>query len=660
MTRLKSTCPRCGTPPGDEGLGRNGKPGVCEGYTREEMDTVAGHIHQYFGKFEHVFHDLGSPQAHLDICLVPPAAGRDYCTLVTLGMGAHPMTAAPETRLERAELAIALPKDWQRPHWNCRDDRWYWPVHLLMDLARLSMDGAWLGRGYVADHQKPFAANTWLCAALLTQPFSAAPGGAVCILPGGEAVQFYQVLPLYRNELKYNLEHGTDALLDKMAAIGFVVRPDRPDAITQGILRSAEDAADDILEMDNAIWHLTTLRKKKLPVDELNAFSHMTIYLRWCMEHDLMGAAFLEDYGATVKQVKADPGRVDLRVFLRDMLNGQLFSVFFNQTGRAFASYYYGYAESPPHYPSDIDSYAVSVIGQARNYSREIQDEAYLFLPFDEEYYQAMAQIISRRFAAWQRQSFDPDTLEPSPLARALVRYLGCECIYFPSMKDDDPILAACSYARRDSLHEGFVPVLIRADDKPLWECLVRNADPDSIGTDGYAFDPAKVAAYRKKMLSTPIQGGRAEAGAHPPAREEEIPGRMEDSGENRRLVGYWDSGREMTCPLILAKIPVRNPWEIFAYLPFGNRGSRPDPQDWMAAAKDWFQQYGAVPAFLSCHALDFLLPAPVPREKAVELGAELRGLCPHVMGLGPEDAAAGALAEALQQSTVWHLRWDG
>ena len=43
-----------------------------------------------------------------------------------------------------------------------------------------------------------------------------------------------------------------------------------------------------------------------------------------------------------------------------------------------------------------------------------------------------------------------------------------------------------------------------------------------------------------------------------------------------------------------------------------------------------------------------------------MELGAELRGLCPHVMGLGPEDAAAGALAEALQQSTVWHLRWDG
>ena len=32
-----------------------------------------------------------------------------------------------------------------------------------------------------------------------------------------------------------------------------------------------------------------------------------------------------------------------------------------------------------------------------------------------------------------------------------------------------------------------------------------------------------------------------------------------------------------MTYPLILAKIPVKNPWEIFAYLPFGNWNECPD-----------------------------------------------------------------------------------
>ena len=59
------------------------------------------------------------------------------------------------------------------------------------------------------------------------------------------------------------------------------------------------------------------------------------------------------------------------------------------------------------------------------------------------------------------------------------MEYLYCECTFFPSMADDDPIMSAYSYARRDAAHEGFVPVLIRADDETLLECLVMNADPE-------------------------------------------------------------------------------------------------------------------------------------------------------------------------------------
>ena len=38
-----------------------------------------------------------------------------------------------------------------------------------------------------------------------------------------------------------------------------------------------------------------------------------------------------------------------------------------------------------------------------------------------------------------------------------------------------------------------------------------------------------------------------------------------------------------MTYPLILAKIPVKNPWEIVAYLPFGNWNECPDTPELMA-----------------------------------------------------------------------------
>ena len=51
-----------------------------------------------------------------------------------------------------------------------------------------------------------------------------------------------------------------------------------------------------------------------------------------------------------------------------------------------------------PISPVSIDNYAISVIGQERNYSDEIQDEAYLFIPFDEDDYQAMAKGNWRTF----------------------------------------------------------------------------------------------------------------------------------------------------------------------------------------------------------------------------------------------------------------------
>ena len=647
--------------------------GVPEVYTEEEMEIVEGHIQQHFGAFEHVFHELASPDIHVDICVVPPSEERDYYTLVTMGMGAHRMNVPEELaeyKLERAELAIALPKDWKLKQEDMKDDRWYWPIRLLKSLARLPIaSDTWLGWGHTMDNQEPFAPDTELCAAILTGPQGTEDGSEFCTLPGGEEINFYQVIPLYRDELEYKLAHDADALLDKMEGISFVVEPDRQDAITRGTFSDGDFNG----EMDDAARHLETIREKHLPVDEINAYNHMAIYLRWCMEHDLMGDEFLEEYGDVVQKVKADPAGVDLRAFIRDELDGQLVGPMFNKIGRAFAAYYYGAysnGQESPFFPSDIDNYAIGIIGQERNYSDEIQDEAYLFIPFDEDYYQAMAKVIEKRFTNWQGQDFDEDTLEPSEVAQAIMEYLDCECTYFPSMKDDDPIMSAYSYARRDAAHEGFVPVLIRADDETLWECLILNSDPDSDGGDDYAFDSDKVAEYRKKMLSAPVKDGKAvleeligqrkeEAEDDDMDWDEEVLGEIEGGYENNRFSCYWNSDTDMTYPLILAKIPVKNPWEIFAYLPFGNWNDCPDMPELMAVTKYWFEQYGAVPAAMSHDELEFLLPAPVPKERAMDAAVELYGFCPDVIDQGPEDATVGALADVLRQSTVWYFWWD-
>lgn len=427
-------------------------------------------------------------------------------------------------------------------------------------------------------------------------------------------------------------------------------------------LASVRAPSSRVMAMDNGIYRLVSLREKHLPVEEIAVYNHMAFYLRWCIEHDLIGTAFREEYHKVIRQILTDPAQTDLRLLIRDELSGQLYTVLFNQEGRAFAHYYYGRHESP-YYPDDIETYAVRTLGAQKCRAEGLHGYAYLFLPFDEACYQAAAQIISRRFSHWQRQKFDPNTRFPSELHQAVMAYLCCRCTYFPAMQDADPIRSAFCYARRDSAAEGFFPILINADER-LWDSLLLHADPGNAWAGDYRFDPDHVAAFREQLLADPLPDGKAflaaqiglrqaEAAAEKRDWDAEVLGRMHGGHPIDALADCWDPATGMTFPLILARIPVANPWEVFAYLPIGG----PDVPNLMAAAQSWFIRYGAVPIALGYSMLTFALPAPVPAADAMAVAAEQYGLCPD-LDQG-DSGSIGILADTLHQSRIWHLFWE-
>ena len=195
------------------------------------------------------------------------------------------------------------------------------------------------------------------------------------------------------------------------------------------------------------------------------------------------------------------------------------------------------------------------------------------------------------------------------------------------------------------------------------------NSDPDS-ETSEYEFNPDLVAMYRQQALDASMMDGkeiladmvrlrREEATDDDMDWENEVLGEMTGGYSNYRFTSYWNSDTGMTYPLILAKIPVKNPWEVFAYLPFGNWNECPDTPELMAAAKYWFEKYGAVPAVMTHDELEFLLPSPVPTDDAMITALEQYGFCPDVVEQGAEDATVGSLADVLRQSTVWYFWWD-
>lgn len=210
-----------------------------EMYEKDDVEAIDRHITKYFGKYDSVFHEIASPDIHVDICIIPPHDDQDYFILTTMGMGAHQMNVPEELaeyHLERAELMIALPSDWKLDQESMQDERWYWPIRLLKSTARLPGEyDTWLGWGHTvaASEGETYADNTDLCGVLLLDQIPGGEDASVCRLSGGDEVNFYQLIPLYGEEMDYKCENNAEALLDLFDGLSFVVDINRPNVIEQ-------------------------------------------------------------------------------------------------------------------------------------------------------------------------------------------------------------------------------------------------------------------------------------------------------------------------------------------------------------------------------------------------------------------------------------------
>lgn len=184
-----------------------------EVYSEAELQRIEAHIETYFGEFANVFHEIVSPDIHVDICIVEPTEARPFYTLVTMGMGAHRMHLPQELEgkgLDRAEVLICLPAHWQV---QSGEERWYWPLRWLKIVARLpGEEDSWVGWGHTVPNGGPFAEDTALSGVLIDHPYRFGEEAASCYLGQGEVVQFYQLIPLYEEEMAFKLAHGVEGL----------------------------------------------------------------------------------------------------------------------------------------------------------------------------------------------------------------------------------------------------------------------------------------------------------------------------------------------------------------------------------------------------------------------------------------------------------------
>jgi tetratricopeptide (TPR) repeat protein len=183
-------------------------------YSDEEINCIEAHIEKYFGEFKNVFHEMVSPDIHVDIVIIEPVPERNYYVLVTMGMGAYKMNVPDELEeLERAELLICLPPKWNLQ--NLNDENCYWPLRWLKIMARLPIEQhTWLGWGHTVPNGSPFADNTRFTTMMLLNPGDFAEEACECTMPDGSTVNFYQMIPLYEEEADYKVQNNAEKLLE--------------------------------------------------------------------------------------------------------------------------------------------------------------------------------------------------------------------------------------------------------------------------------------------------------------------------------------------------------------------------------------------------------------------------------------------------------------
>lgn len=183
-------------------------------YTEDEFNELTSYIEKSFGgKITNIYHEKVSEHVHIDIVEVGPSKGADYYKLVSVGAGAYEMNIPWQLKgchLERAEVVMLLPKENKI---SLDDPESIWPIIKMKEIIRTPIrEDSWLGYGHTFGDGIPLTKNTDMKWIGLVTACDKDCQQMECVI-GDKIINFYQMLPMYDEELKYKRKHTMDNLI---------------------------------------------------------------------------------------------------------------------------------------------------------------------------------------------------------------------------------------------------------------------------------------------------------------------------------------------------------------------------------------------------------------------------------------------------------------
>lgn len=281
-----------------------------------------------------------------------------------------------------------------------------------------------------------------------------------------------------------------------------------------------------------------------------------------------------------------------------------------------------------------------------------------------------------------------PIEQEMSKQAKIMKSFLNCNCKYYPLNTEDNDIICGYLESRQRSKEEHFIPIIVDISDN-LLDAVIMNTvvdsddDSESIMDLGIRedtnvedffkngtidFETSEVIErYRKNMISKDFSAGkdlldemiennREYFGGYELEKDE-----LEVEDDPTADVDDLDFEDEMEKhgEILIAEIPVKNPWEIFAYIPFGGWNDCPGNEDIMSISKYWFEKYGAIPFEISHNTLEYIVEKPVDDEDKIRFTEEFYAFCPDSVDKYMESFNIDKLAKKIYKNKLWNFQWN-
>ncbi len=239
-------------------------------------------------------------------------------------------------------------------------------------------------------------------------------------------------------------------------------------------------------------------------------------------------------------------------------------------------------------------------------------------------------------------------------------KVIDCPYRYYDNGASDE-LLKDFNESLERGKREGFIPIIIYVNDSMLMDIEYNDESNDKIDIDEIVIE--KIRTMRKELIdnASSYEGKRW--------LDEMLKEYQEDSEHYQKILGVpSDKGDEIhklnpeEKHILLAEVPVSEPWQLFAWFPFSYYNNCPDNKTLANVGKYWFEQYGAVPTFIAHNMLGMTVPQPVSDAQSLNLAKEQCAFCLDIVEdteMQTIQQTIHALADSLRKSTVWNFRWE-